>query len=262
MIKLIASDVDGTLLPEGTLDVNPEVFQVILKLKEKGILFAGASGRQFISMKSVFGPIQQDMIFIADNGAYVTCRGSVMACHELSRGLLEEIVAYIRQMENVCILLSTPTGAYTDSHDQDYINMLNTGYGIPSCQVEDVLKVEEPIVKASIYCTADDAANVAGPIIQHFAGRAHIMASGARWIDFMEEGVDKGHALETIQRLMKITPEETMAFGDNYNDMGMLSRAGESYAVANAREEVKAAAKHVMTTESKDGVLEVLKTLL
>ena len=46
MIKLIASDVDGTLLPEGTADLNAELYDVILKLKEKGIVFAAASGRQ------------------------------------------------------------------------------------------------------------------------------------------------------------------------------------------------------------------------
>ena len=44
MIKLIASDVDGTLLPEGTADLNPELYDVILKLKEKGIVFVAASG--------------------------------------------------------------------------------------------------------------------------------------------------------------------------------------------------------------------------
>ena len=44
MIKLIASDVDGTLLPEGTADLNPDLYDVILKLKETGIVFAAASG--------------------------------------------------------------------------------------------------------------------------------------------------------------------------------------------------------------------------
>ena len=47
MIKLIASDIDGTLLPEGTAQINPEIFQVIRKLKEKEILFAAASGRHY-----------------------------------------------------------------------------------------------------------------------------------------------------------------------------------------------------------------------
>ena len=50
MIKLIVSDVDGTLLPEGTADLNPELYDVIRELKAKGIVFAAASGRQMNSM--------------------------------------------------------------------------------------------------------------------------------------------------------------------------------------------------------------------
>ena len=44
MIKLICSDIDGTLLPEGTAEINPEIFDVIRKLKEKDIIFAAANG--------------------------------------------------------------------------------------------------------------------------------------------------------------------------------------------------------------------------
>ena len=60
MIKLIASDVDGTLLPEGTADLNPELYDVILKLKEKGIVFAAASGR--------LGLDEADIISAIENG--------------------------------------------------------------------------------------------------------------------------------------------------------------------------------------------------
>lgn len=44
MIKLVASDIDGTLVPEGTTSLDPEFYEIIRKLKKKGILFAGASG--------------------------------------------------------------------------------------------------------------------------------------------------------------------------------------------------------------------------
>ena len=47
MIKLIASDLDGTLLKEGTMDINPEIYDIIRKLKAKGIVFAAVSGREY-----------------------------------------------------------------------------------------------------------------------------------------------------------------------------------------------------------------------
>ena len=51
MIKLVASDVDGTLVPDGTFEIDPEIYDVIKKLKEKGITFVAASGRQYASLK-------------------------------------------------------------------------------------------------------------------------------------------------------------------------------------------------------------------
>ena len=78
MIKLIASDIDGTLLIEGTDKINPEIFEVIKKLKEKGIIFAAASGRQYGSIRKLFAPVKDDIIFITDNGSSVFCRGYEM----------------------------------------------------------------------------------------------------------------------------------------------------------------------------------------
>ena len=74
MIKLICSDIDGTLLPEGTAEINPEIFDVIRKLKEKDIIFAAASGRPYSSIVRLFESVKNDIIFVSENGAYVSCR--------------------------------------------------------------------------------------------------------------------------------------------------------------------------------------------
>ena len=68
MIKLVASDIDGTLVPEGTTSIDPEFYEIIRKLKKKGILFAGASGRQYSSMRALLDPVFDDIIFISGNG--------------------------------------------------------------------------------------------------------------------------------------------------------------------------------------------------
>lgn len=57
MIKLIASDLDGTLLQNGAQELNPEIYDLILALKERGIHFAAASGRQYASERNLFKPI-------------------------------------------------------------------------------------------------------------------------------------------------------------------------------------------------------------
>ena len=61
MIKLIASDLDGTLLKEGTMDINPEIYDIIRKLKAKGIVFAAVSGRVYDSIERVFAPVKDGL---------------------------------------------------------------------------------------------------------------------------------------------------------------------------------------------------------
>ena len=69
MIKLIASDLDGTLLQNGAQELNPEIYDLILALKERGIHFAAASGRQYASERNLFKPIADEISYIAENGA-------------------------------------------------------------------------------------------------------------------------------------------------------------------------------------------------
>ena len=97
---------------------------------------------------------------------------------------------------------------------------------------------------------------------QRFGSQAHIMTAGERWVDCVPLGVDKGTALSQIQQKLGFSQEDTVAFGDNGNDVGMLNCAGESYCVEGGREEVKRAAKHVIGRMEDDAVLDVLKRFL
>lgn len=99
-------------------------------------------------------------------------------------------------------------------------------------------------------------------IIPKWEDKLKVSLAGHRWLDFMDLKVDKGHSIARIQDLLNISTDETIVFGDNINDIGMLKRAKDSYAVANARQEVKAVAKHITGTHLNDGVIKVLETLI
>ena len=68
MIKLIVSDVDGTLVPDGSPDLDPEVFDIILKLREKGMQFVVASGRPWASVESAFEPVKKKIFYVVIMG--------------------------------------------------------------------------------------------------------------------------------------------------------------------------------------------------
>ena len=89
MVKLIASDLDGTLLQNGAHDVNPIVFDQIRTLKEHGIMFAAASGRQYLNLRRLFTPVQDDIAYIAENGSLCIYNEET-----ISKGIIEQDLAY------------------------------------------------------------------------------------------------------------------------------------------------------------------------
>ena len=93
-------------------------------------------------------------------------------------------------------------------------------------------------------------------------GKLEFLTSGKYWVDIVMPEVGKGTALEEICSQLGIAPEETIAFGDNLNDISMIQSAGKGYAVNTAREETKKAADEVIPGYAENGVLAVLKTFL
>ncbi|MCR1841185.1 HAD family hydrolase [Murimonas intestini] len=261
MIKLIASDIDGTLLPEGTDRINREIFDVILKLKEQGIMFAAASGRQYNSIYELFQPVAHEMIFICENGAYVNCRGYQMSASVMDRQMTEDVIRYIRGLDGCFLTASCTDAMYIETADEKFGRLLTEGYHNKIKIVEDVLAEDLDIIKMSIY-KETGIHDIAEETIKRWGDKMHVTVAGDIWIDFMDKKTDKGNAIKTIQEVMHILPEETMVFGDNHNDLGMMKRAVESYAVANAQPAVIEAANNLADKNVNDGVLKVLKTLL
>ena len=122
------------------------------------------------------------------------------------------------------------------------------------------MQVEEPYIKVSAYRkTGIDAAT--RELREKYQGDLKIAISGDMWMDCMASGVSKGEAVRLLQESLGISPRETIAFGDQMNDIEMLQQAYYSFAVGNARPEVKAAARFQTDVNVRDGVLKVLKLL-
>ena len=71
MIRMIACDVDGTLLQQGQTELSPQVFEQIIRLQAKGPQFCPASGRQYSSLQKLFAPIADQLYYVCENGAVV-----------------------------------------------------------------------------------------------------------------------------------------------------------------------------------------------
>lgn len=261
MIKLIASDIDGTLVADGENHINPEYFDVILKLREKGIQFAAATGRQWASIEQLFEPIKEKIFYLSDNGSYVGCHGRNLFLYPIERGLANELILDIRNTEGLDAVVSGPDTSYVETKNEELIHWLIEGYKFKVKQVEDLTKVEDQFIKVSAY-KASGVQKTAAPLKAKYESRLKIALAGDMWMDSVALGVNKGEAIKTLQENLNILPEETMAFGDQHNDIEMLNQAYYSFAIGNAKDEVKKAARFQADTNLNDGVLKVLKALL
>ena len=263
MIKLIASDLDGTLVPEATPDINPRLFERILQLKERGVRFVAASGRQYPSILDVFEPLRNDIYFIADNGAFVIEKDRYLHSVTFPNEIWKGIISLIHTFPGTRIMLSSEEGNYTDSTDPWFTDMVSKNLGLDLIYVEDFQKLTLHVSKIGVYCTDRNPREAALLGKQYYEGKANIVVSGDFWMDYVPLGADKGKALTELMRHLGISREETVAFGDNINDIGLLKAAGDSYAVAKAAPELKAVAGHVLTEgPEEDGVLHVLEQFL
>ena len=225
------------------------------------ILFAAASGRHYISMSKLFEPVKNDIIFITENGAYVSCRGYTMLEQIIDWQYVCQWVKEARRIPGASFTLDTKEGFYTESSDPEFLDLVRNGYRSDITVVEDALAKELRINKMAIY-RKENIGEVAQMMIPRWEDRLHCVVSGDIWVDFMNQETNKGNAIRSIQKTLKISPDETMVFGDNHNDLEMIKSATESYAVGNAADAVKKAAKYVADTNVNDGVLKVLRTLL
>lgn len=262
MIRLIASDIDGTLVEEGCSRLPEELFGIIEKLCERNILFAAASGRQYLGMRRLFGPVADKILFISENGANVISRGKELYASVIDPELVRQMWEYAHQFPECHLALSTVGAMYsTGEQDVEYRRLMQEGYHNDMVFADDMDTDALKVVKMSIYREGGIA-----PYVQEMEGRwkekLNVAVAGKPWIDFINPGTDKGMALKLVQKRFGIKPEETMAFGDNHNDIGMVLAAGESYAVENARTAVKEAARYIVEDYSKKGVVRVLEDLL
>jgi len=90
-IKLICSDIDGTLLQYGRKELEGEIFEQIRELHRRGILFCPASGRQYTSLRKLFAPVADCCVFLCENGGVIYKDEQCIAKNPMPRALAEEI---------------------------------------------------------------------------------------------------------------------------------------------------------------------------
>ena len=235
-IKLIAADMDGTLL-DSAKQLPEGLFPLIRALRRRGIRFAPASGRQYYTLYRQFGEIADELLYISENGAMVCDGAEIVSFEAMPAEEVCRAVELVRTLPGVYTVVSARDGGvYEDGDDPAFLKNMSM-YCARHKGVPDLLEFvrHEPVCKVAL--------------------------SGADWVDLMRPGMSKGLAIGALCGRLQITPAECMAFGDYLNDLELLQAVGEPYAMANAHDALKKAAKHICPSNDEDGVCRTIRAV-
>lgn len=246
MIKLIACDVDGTMLQKGQTEPSLEMFGLIGQCRERGIRFVVASGRQYPNLRRMFAPVWRDVIFAAENGAVLAEEGQVSVVREIPRDLGLAIIEDIESQPENEVMVNAPHACYISCTNREYSDHLLFRLKNNLAYVEDFRHIQEPFCKISAFAYGEKAALFADRYVERWGGKMHVALAGERWVDFT--CASKGTALRRLQEKFAVELCETAAVGDNYNDVEMFKAAGSAWAMVSADQGVKAYGGHVAST--------------
>ncbi|MDR2869240.1 MAG: Cof-type HAD-IIB family hydrolase [Deferribacteraceae bacterium] len=254
MIKLLFTDMDGTLLRDNK-DMPARAKEVLGAIADKGVIAGIATGRSLPSLYRDFAGIETQLAYIAENGAIVQYKGEYICKEVMDRELVQRILRTALSLDDVYPVVACATSAYIGLVGDELTAQFR--YYYPTIHVmDDLLQVDDDIVKVALYCSKHQAEQVFAAF-SDFTD-VGISISGADWVDLSTKGVNKGRGIAEFQKRFNITKAETMAFGDYMNDYEMLQNAGESYAMDNAYPKVKEVCKYVIGTNEEEAVIKVL----
>ncbi len=244
MVKLIVSDMDGTLLQDGQTEVSKEAIRLIKNLSDNGVQFVVASGRAYNNLLKLFEGITDRIMYICENGSLIKYRNETVYKVAFDSELAKEIVEGILAKDECEVLISGENATYVIPKKNSYVEHMRNHVKNDVQIVDSFDSITEEIIKISVY-NEDGIDKVSEYFANKWATRSEETVSGKCWQDFVPKGVNKGVALKCIQDKLKIERDMTMCFGDNYNDLAMFEQAYFSYAMSSANSEIRAKARYV-----------------
>ncbi|MDF2941811.1 MAG: ybjI [Herbinix sp.] len=241
MIKLVVSDLDGTLLRKEKQRLEPETLELIRCLQEQGVIFAAASGRQYPNMYRMFESAIGNMYFICENGSLVMHQGKVCSKKSIDRNVGMELINDILDTEDAEVLISGETTSYIIPKKEAYEDFLIDLVKNNITTITDARQIQEDFIKISAFWQGNN--NIPKDLEEHlrrkYSDRLQAVVSGNEWLDFIPLDAGKGNALTYLMDDLGISKEETMVFGDNENDISMLLLTDNSYVMSHASDNIK-----------------------
>ena len=258
MIKLIVSDMDGTLVNDEK-KIDETIYALLPKLKEKGIRFVVASGRQYPSLCKDFQEHVKDVVLCSENGAFIMDNGKELYAKCMTKEQVKMSLDAAFAVEGMEPVVCAKHVTY--ARTQEMVDFLGSPkFNYKMALVDDLYNIDDDIIKISMaVMNGEDTVSMFRKVRGALDESLNLMTSGEGCMDTGIYGVNKGTAVEVLQEMWDIAPEETMVFGDQYNDVDMFDRAHYSFAMAGAVEGVKKKARYQAGSNNEGGVVKEIR---
>lgn len=284
MIKLIASDMDGTLLNEKH-KIDKETVVAIQKAEEAGIVFAISTGREYETVESLLKENNIKCQCVLMNGAeYRDEDGNILEDINIEQKVATKII-HILHEEKVSARIFTNKGIYTTDTEEEalkemvyrtlsfnpeftqdeaiefakiqpYFTQLNY-----ISDLDEFLNNDIEIRKFVAFHNSIELINKMKKIIGEIEGIA-VSSSFKDNIEITHITAQKGIILAKVAKKMGFKREEVLVLGDSFNDYSMFTEFTESVAMGNAIPEIKEIAKYITDTNSNLGVAKAIYRVL
>lgn len=262
MIKLVVSDIDGTLV-DRTEALEEPAYALVRYLRSQGVLFSLATGRVQGMAESYAHALRVEVPYITANGAALIYQGRALRRWKMSLSPLADIIR-LADADGLSIIYS-PDGFERVYRETPYILAQQRSFG----RYFDVCPLtKEDFTHGSIekLCLMDDARTGA---IERFEILARQLPAefsytryGLRAVEIVCAGRTKAAGVRDLARCLNIPMRDVMAVGDDENDLEMLAAAGVGATVCNALPKVKAQADYVAEASNAAGVYEAVRRFI
>lgn len=271
MIRLIATDMDGTLLVHGVTGIPDENLRAMKQAVARGIHVALCSGRMPEDMSFFASDAGLNVHILALNGSYCldAPRGPCVSSHTMQpadaqalRGMLQAYpgLHYEIFSGNDLVVNMAPS----DDWEINVGTNLRRPGGKTRVAVNQEERLQQMLAQGVNKLVVVDEAmtGVLEKIRQEIARRLPGLEVSSSWcnnLEIMARGVNKGTAVTALARRLDIPMDQVMTLGDNENDIPMLTCAGVGVAVENATPGALAAAKYRTASNDRFGVAEAIR---
>ena len=261
---MIASDVDGTILPRGG-EISAVTREAVRRCREKGVPFVISSGRWIGALRGVIDAVGDpaDPVIICTGGAVIRADGTPLRQWFMNQEDVGAVYETLRRFE-VQINSYVPGGLYCLNtrvlRRRSTMIVENKGNHDLTLVVDDRAAFEKDGLKRVYKLEAQTEDTALMEAVKQAVAALGVMSSSSSWrnLEIMSPGMGKSNALRWLAADRGVAMEDVMAFGDHTNDLDMLSAVGWSVAMANGEDALKAHARIIAPNCEEDGVARII----